>query len=91
MTGFAAASASSSTTGYVLLAVCGLVWVAGYAIACWVWPFTPCKHCRGSGRKRSPLGRAFRDCRRCKGTARRLRTGRRVFNRLRLLRDEGRP
>ncbi|GIG58876.1 hypothetical protein Lfu02_32480 [Longispora fulva] len=51
----------------------------GYALACAYWPFAACRRCTGSGKRRSPLGRAWRDCRRCKGTGRRIRTGRRIF------------
>lgn len=76
--------------GYLILALGGLAWALGYAIACAVWPFVTCPRCAGSGRKRSPSGRAFRDCRRCSGSGRRLRTGRRVFVWLRVLRAGGR-
>jgi hypothetical protein len=76
-------------TGALLATTTVLAWLAGYAVACWIWPFDACAKCEGIGRKKSPSGRAFRLCRRCKGTGRRIRTGRRVFNWLRLLRDEG--
>lgn len=66
-----------------------LAWVGGYAMACWIWPFAACKRCKGSGRKKSPSGRAFRTCKKCKGTGKRIRTGRRIFNWLRVLRSEG--
>jgi hypothetical protein len=66
-----------------------LLWLAGYAIACTVWPFAPCRKCEGSGRRKSPSGRAFRLCTRCKATGRRIRTGRRIFNYLRILNKEG--
>ena len=65
----------------ILLAiVAAAVWVAGYSLACHLWPFTACNHCHGSGRRRSPTGRAFGDCRRCKGSGRQIRLGRRVLN-----------
>jgi hypothetical protein len=60
-----------------------------YSVACWVWPFTHCPRCHGTGRQLSPTGRAFRLCRRCGGTGRRLRLGRRVYNRLTAIRREG--
>jgi hypothetical protein len=56
------------------------VLAGGYALACLVWPFTACPRCDGSGRRRSPSGRAWRDCRRCKGSGARLRAGRRIVN-----------
>lgn len=55
----------------------------GYILACWLWPFTACGKCKGSGKFRSPSGRAWRLCRRCKGSGARLRTGRRITNYLR--------
>lgn len=54
----------------------------GYLFACWVWPFKACRRCDGTGKRRSPSGRAFRLCRRCEGTGRRLRAGRWVYNQL---------
>lgn len=76
-------------TGAALIATTLAAVVAGYAFACWVWPFAPCKKCDGNGKKRSPSGRAFRMCKRCKGTGRRTRTGRRIFNWLHVLNKEG--
>nr|WP_246568943.1 hypothetical protein [Polymorphospora rubra] len=52
----------------------------GYVLACTVWPFKACRRCTGTGRRRSPSGRAFRECRRCDGTGRRLRAGRWLYN-----------
>lgn len=78
-------------TGGVLLAIAAAAAAACYVLACWWWPFVKCPRCKGTGRRPSWWGGAFRDCGRCKGKARRLRTGRRVFNRLRVLRDESRP
>lgn len=62
----------------------------GYAFACWVWPFKACGGCDGSGKRRSPTGRAFRLCRRCDGTGRRLRAGRWIYNQLNNTRRAGR-
>jgi hypothetical protein len=53
-----------------------------YAVACWIWPFKACRKCDGTGKRRSPSGRAFRLCRRCDGTGRRLRAGRWIYNHL---------
>jgi len=56
------------------------VWLAGYVIACAIWPFRVCRRCDGSGKRRSPSGRAWRKCRRCKGVGARLRFGRHAYN-----------
>lgn len=76
-------------TGALTAITVTVVWAAGYALACWSWPFAACGKCKGSGRRRSPTGRKFGHCRRCKGSGKRLRTGRRVFNYLHILRKEG--
>lgn len=52
---------------------------AGYAVVCRVWPFENCPRCKGSGKRRSPSGRAFGLCRRCKGAGSRIRLGRRFW------------
>jgi hypothetical protein len=62
----------------------------GYIGMCAVWPFASCRKCGGTGRHRSPSGRAWRYCHRCHGTGARLRTGRRIWNYLRNLHKEGR-
>jgi hypothetical protein len=43
-----------------------------------LFPFGPCPHCNGGGRRRS--GKFWRPCRWCKGSGRRLRLGRRAWN-----------
>lgn len=64
--------------GLVAVAVVVLVIVAaGYALACWLTPFTTCRHTHPH--------RAWR-CRRCEGTGLRLRAGRRLANHLRAAR-----
>lgn len=55
-----------------------------YITACAVWPFVSCRRCKGTGKLRSPGGRAWRPCPRCEGSGRRVRVGRylyEVFNR----------
>lgn len=76
-------------TGGTLIAITAAGWVLGYVFACWFWPFTACKRCDGNGKRKSPSGRAWRTCKRCKGTGRRIRTGRRIFNWLHVLNQEG--
>ncbi len=65
-----------------------LLWAAGYAIACWLWPFTRCGRCKGTGRRPSPTGKAWGPCRKCKGKAARIRTGRKTFNWLKITSEE---
>jgi hypothetical protein len=61
------------------LIVIGLAAVVAYALACKVWPNTSCPACKGSGRSRSPSGKAWRGCRRCGGKGSRMRIGLRLF------------
>jgi hypothetical protein len=63
----------------VVIAVAAVV-AAGYAVACWWWPFGRCPRCKGSGTKPSPSGKYWRPCKKCKGSGRRIRTGRRIWN-----------
>lgn len=65
-----------------------LLSVAGYAVACWLWPFTRCRRCDGTGRRMSPSGKNWGSCRRCKGKAARLRAGRKIFNYLKVTAEE---
>lgn len=54
-----------------------------YIGACALWPFAACRRCEGTGKRRSPSGKAWRPCRRCRGTGRRVRVGRRAYVALR--------
>lgn len=56
------------------------VYAGGYTVAQIVWPFANCRRCEGSGRHRSPSGKAWRNCRKCQGNGRRLRLGRKIWN-----------
>jgi hypothetical protein len=60
-----------------VVALVGLIWVAGYLLACAVWPYRGCVRCSGTGKRRSPTGKAWRPCGRCDGSGRRIRAGRR--------------
>ena len=50
-----------------------------YVGACVVWPFTAHRWCGGTGKRRSPSGKAWRPCRGCAGTGRRIRLGRQLY------------
>ncbi len=86
----AATSASIGLTWQAWLILIGvaLLWAGCYALACWIWPFTACRKCGGAGRHKSPSGKAWRKCRRCKGSATRIRTGRRIFDWLKVTSKE---
>lgn len=47
-----------------------------YFVACVWWPYTNCRRCSGTGKRRSPTGKAWRPCGRCDGSGRRIRFGR---------------
>ena len=75
----AVATAASGLPGGTVL-VLALLWAAGYATACTVWPLTAHARCNGTGKLRSPSGRMWRRCPGCRGTGTKLRLGRRLFN-----------
>lgn len=66
-----------------LLLLVALGALALYVGACVVWPFTAHGWCSGTGKRRSPSGKAWRPCGGCEGTGRRVRIGRRVYEILR--------
>ncbi len=78
MTPLAAATATSFPLGTVALVAAVLL--VAYALACAIYPFTAHGRCNGTGKLRSPSGKAWRTCRGCKGSGRKLRIGRRLFN-----------
>lgn len=84
-----AATATGQATVSGLLCLTLMIATLCYGVGCWIWPFGNCRKCRGSGKRRSPFGRAFGLCRRCHGDGRRLRVGRRIINTLRELHDKG--
>ena len=75
-------------TAAIALFLVVIVVTLGYGVACWIWPFRACRRCAGTGRRRSPSGRAIRLCRTCRGTGLRLRAGRWIANHLLRLRRE---
>lgn len=60
------------------IALVGAVWLACYALACAVWPYRRCSRCGGTGKRRSPSGKAWRPCGRCDGSGHSVRVGRRL-------------
>lgn len=62
------------------MAILAAVWVAGYAVSCWWFPFGKCWCCHGRGTHSRKDGKVFRDCKWiCKGTGRRRRIGRTAY------------
>lgn len=60
----------------LLLALGALVLYIG---ACVIWPYAACRRCGGTGKRRSPSGKAWRPCGRCGGNGTRVRWGRMLF------------
>ncbi|MEV6598874.1 hypothetical protein AB0M36_18735 [Actinoplanes sp. NPDC051346] len=77
------------STIYAILALTTVIITVGYFLGCWLWPFGACRRCKGTGKRRSPFGRAFGLCRRCDGSGRTLRIGRVIINTLREMHDKG--
>jgi hypothetical protein len=71
----------------VALIVTGIV--AFYLFTCLVWPFGKCRRCKGEGKFKSPLGKAYRHCGKCQGSGLRVRLGRHVINHIRATRGAG--
>ncbi len=80
---------TDDTRVYAALALIAAIVTAGYFLGCWLYPFGACRRCKGSGKRRSPFGRAFGLCRKCDGTGRTLRIGRHIINAVRELHDKG--
>jgi hypothetical protein len=75
-----------SGTLLVVLAITGLV--VYYASSYWLWPYTTCGRCKGTGKHKALWGgNAFRLCKRC-GHGMRLRAGRRIYNFVRARRKD---
>lgn len=88
LTAATATDAGLSGTTWLILTGAALAWAAYYTFACWQWPFAKCSRCDGTGKRMSPSGKNWGTCRRCKGKARRLRTGRKIFNWLKVTSEE---
>lgn len=73
---------------WLILIGLGLIRAGWYVFQCWDKPFTNCPKCEGSGKRKSSNGKHWGACRRCKGAGKRIRTGRRIFNKLRIISEE---
>lgn len=92
----AATSTNTPDTSPIPLILFALFVTVGYALACWLKPFTHCDRCEGRGSSPRKLSDRLRygpqskpraargqpDCPRCSGTGLRLRIGRRAANAL---------
>jgi hypothetical protein len=63
--------------------------IAFYLLTCLVWPFGKCLRCKGAGKFKSPIGKAYRHCGKCQGSGLRVRIGRHVINHIRATRGAG--
>lgn len=68
-----------SPPGVGTLVVVGLVLLAAYVALAAFWPYVRCPRCKGTGKRRAPLGGGWRDCPRCDGRGRAVRLGRRLY------------
>jgi len=92
----AATSTNTPEMPVILFATFILFVALGYALACWVKPFTHCHRCEGTGegprrwtdrlrygqRPKQRAARSRPSCPHCRGTGLRLRIGRRAYNHL---------
>lgn len=89
MTTYAATATGHPAASAILFLIFTVV-TGCYLLACWLYPFTNCRRCAGTGKRRSIFGgRSFALCRRCDGTGRQLRPGRHILNHLRDQHDKG--
>ena len=63
--------------------------IAFYLLTCLIWPFGKCRRCKGAGKFKSPIGKAYRHCGKCDGSGLRARIGRHVINHIRATRGAG--
>jgi len=68
------------------LAVLAAVWL----VRAWLWPFAPCRRCKGSKTNIGSNRKRFGNCRRCGGSGARIRFGARTVHRALLRRKEPR-
>lgn len=61
------------------LLLVALLTAVAYVAACAFWPFAAHRRCGGTGKLRSPSGKAWRRCPGCSGTGSRIRVGRKVY------------
>lgn len=74
--------AGRSMTGWVIVALLGIVGVGVWVVDCWWFPFAACTKCKGGGRFRSRLTRTWRDCPKCGGGGRRIRPARVMWKKI---------
>nr|WP_202888640.1 hypothetical protein [Kribbella solani] len=77
-------AALAATVLLIVTAVVGF-----YLLTCLIWPFGKCHRCKGVGKFKAPIGKAFRHCGKCDGSGLRVRTGRHFINHLRAVRGAG--
>ena len=65
--------------GYIVIfaLIAAVVWT----VSRYLWPYAPCRRCRGSGKNTGSRRRRYGDCGKCGGSGRRRRIGARAVNR----------
>lgn len=53
----------------------GVMIVVGWLVSLWIWPYTRCRWCSGSGNNTGSNQRRWGNCRRCGGSGARRRFG----------------
>jgi len=76
-----AATATGRHVNAAVVAVALVMLAAAWVIRLWLWPFAPCRRCRGDKTNPGSNKRRFGKCPRCNGTGHRIRFGARTVHR----------
>jgi hypothetical protein len=67
-------------TPHELLAAVGAATATWWLVRAWLWPFAPCRRCKGSKTNRGSTRKRFGNCRRCGGSGYRQVLGSRTVH-----------
>jgi hypothetical protein len=68
-------------TPHELLAVIGAATATWWLVRAWLWPFAPCRRCKGSKTNRGSTRKRFGNCKRCGGSGYRQVLGSKTVHR----------
>lgn len=63
------------------LVIAAVLAAVGYRVSLWLWPYTRCSRCEGTGRKGGSNAKRWGPCKKCGGSGRQERLGVRLFSR----------